>query len=76
MQLFSMQDLDKYEEIMTVTDLVEILKISRPTVVKLFKKQGMPHFRAGSNYLVTKRGFLEYINNQKASNEFGKKELL
>jgi len=71
MELFTMKDLSKFDEVLSVNDLVLILKISRPTVVKMLKKQGMPHFRAGNNYLVTKRGFLEYINSSRARN--GKK---
>ena len=42
--------MDPAAEIMTADEVAAFLKVSRPTVYRLFKRRGLPGFRIGVEY--------------------------
>jgi len=49
------------EEILTTLECMKILKISRPTILKLIKKKKLKAFKVGSAYRIQKEELERFI---------------
>ena len=50
-----------YPDVVTVKQLQEMLKISRPTVYELLRENIIPHKRIGTKYIIPKWGVKKYL---------------
>lgn len=55
---------EKYDDILTVEELIEILKVQRKTIYNLLKTKKIKSIRVGREYRITKKALQEYIQNQ------------
>ena len=49
---------------LSVTEVAELLGVSRPTVYTLIHRSDFPSFKLGSRTLISKAGLDEWINKQ------------
>ncbi len=55
--------LEKYNDYLTVSDIIEILPISRLTVYKLIKSSELKAFKVGKKNLIPKKELIRFIKN-------------
>lgn len=55
--------LEKYPDILTVSDVKDILRIGRNKAYCLIRDE-IPHFKLGKIYCITKNELINYINNK------------
>lgn len=54
---------DNYDDILTVDDLIEILKVQRKTIYELLKTEKIKNIKIGREYRITKKALQEYVQN-------------
>ena len=53
--------LNKYNEILTVEELCEVLRIGKNTAYKLLKSEEIKSIKIGSTYKIPKRSIIHYL---------------
>ena len=61
--LFKQKALADYEEILTVEDVCNILRIGRKTIYSLLNSNTIENFKIGNTRRIPKQCLLNYINN-------------
>jgi len=56
------KSLNDYSPILTVADIMEILKISKPVVYKLLKNGDLKNRKIGREYKIVKSHFVDFLN--------------
>jgi excisionase family DNA binding protein len=56
---------DKEDEIMTISEVAEYLKISEVTTYKFVQEGKIPAFKVGRHWRVQRSGLSEFIENQR-----------
>lgn len=55
--------LEKYNDVLTVAEISEILQVSKHLVRSLIKNNNLKGFTVGREYRVSKKELVNYINN-------------
>lgn len=66
--LFTDDSLRKYDDILTITDLMDYLAVGKNTAYSLIREGKIKSFRIGRNYKIPKQAVIDYIystNNKK-----------
>ena len=59
-----MAQLNDYEDVLEVEDVLEILHIGRNTAYKLFRDQKIKSFKIGNTWKIPKKSITEFIENE------------
>lgn len=54
--------MERMDEVLTLTELMEILKVTRKTLQAYIQKGKIKAFKIGNNWRVTRESLLDYIN--------------
>jgi len=54
--------LEKYNDVININDICDILHISKKTAYKLLKKGEMPYKKIGRIYRIRKTAMIEFLN--------------
>lgn len=52
--------------IYTINDLIEMLGVSRTTIIKYIKQKKIRAFKVGNTWRITEQAFLEYIKESES----------
>ena len=55
--------LEKYNDVLTVKDLCEILPVGRNSIYKLLDNNTIKHIRIGKKIIVPKKYLIEYLDS-------------
>lgn len=58
-----MLTLDNYPDILTVSDVKDILRVGKNRVYSLINTE-IPHYKLGKIYYITKNDLINYINSK------------
>lgn len=53
-----------YDEVFTISEVSEILKLSPQTIRRLIRNKEIVYFKVGKSYRITKEAICEYINRR------------
>lgn len=56
--------LEEYKDVLTTSEVAEILSVSNQTVRSLIRMNKIKSFMIGRGYRVTKRDLMKYINQE------------
>lgn len=59
--LFTDDSLRKYDDILTITDLMDYLAVGKNTAYSLIREGKIKSFRIGRNYKIPKQAVIDYI---------------
>ena len=59
------KNLSDFTDFMTFTDLADLLPLGRDKVYKLMRSNSFPAIKIGKNYIVQKKDFIEWWENNK-----------
>ena len=59
--LFTDDSLRKYDDILTITDLMDYLAVGKNTAYSLIREGKIKSFRIGRNYKIPKQAGIDYI---------------
>lgn len=59
--LFTDDSLRKYDDILTITDLMDYLAVGKNTAYSLIREGKIKSFRIGRNYKIPKQAIIDYI---------------
>lgn len=59
--LFTDDSLQKYDDILTITDLMDYLAVGKNTAYSLIREGKIKSFRIGRNYKIPKQAVIDYI---------------
>lgn len=65
MQLLTIDDLNKYSECLSVTEISQVLGMNQKTILKLIKSGELPAFKSGLKFMTTKKALILYVNSNK-----------
>lgn len=54
---------ENYDDILTVDDLIKILKVQRKTIYELLKTEQIKSLKIGREYRITKKALQEYVQS-------------
>ena len=57
--------LDKYDDVLTVKELKQVLRISKNKTYELLKNQTIKSIKVGTHYRIPKINITNYLQNQK-----------
>jgi excisionase family DNA binding protein len=60
-----MELLTKYPDVLTVSQLKEILQLGKNKTYKLLQNGTISSIKIGNDYRITKKSLLDYLENQK-----------
>lgn len=61
--LFTDDSLRKYDDVLTINDLMDYLAIGKNTAYNLIRQGDIKSFRIGRNYKIPKQAVIEYITS-------------
>ena len=61
--LFTDDSLRKYDDVLTINDLMDYLAIGKNTAYNLIRQGHIKSFRIGRNYKIPKQAVIEYITS-------------
>ena len=56
--------LESYDDILTVSELAEVLKIGTTQAYRILKRGELKAFKEGKDWKITKSSILQYISNR------------